>query len=147
MSPLASTVYFISCVGKKRAVPAPARDLYTSDWFVKARTYVESTRCPWFILSAEHGLVQPERILAPYERTLNTMHKSDRKAWAARVKVQMDESLPAADRIVVFAGMRYREFLMDYLRQHAQTVEVPMEGLGIGEQLHYLTMALHHERM
>jgi hypothetical protein len=25
-------------------------------------------------------------------------------------------SLPAADRIIVLAGLRYREFLMDYLR-------------------------------
>ena len=52
------TVYLISCVSKKRSTPAQARDLsYISDWFLKARDYVESTRSPWFIFSAEHGLV------------------------------------------------------------------------------------------
>ena len=141
------TVYLLSCVSRKRSTPSQARDLYTSDWFVKARDYVESTRSPWFILSAEHGLVPPGRILAPYERTLNAMRKLERQAWAARVNSQMETSLPAADRIVVLAGVRYREFLMDYLRQRAETVEVPMEGLGIGRQLHYLTEALHHERV
>jgi hypothetical protein len=37
----------------------------------------------------------------------------------------METSLPAADRIVVLAGRRYRESLMDYLRQRARTVEIP----------------------
>jgi uncharacterized protein DUF6884 len=99
------------------------------------------------VRSAEHGLVPPERTLAPYERTLNTMHMPERQVWATLVKAQMEKSLPAADRIVVLAGIRYREFLMDYLRQRAGTVEVPMEGLGIGRQLHYLMEALRHERV
>jgi hypothetical protein len=121
------TIYLISCASKKRSTPARARDLYTSDWFLKARNYVESTGSPWFILSAEHGLVPPERTLAPYELTLNAMRKPERETWATRVKAQMETSLPAADRIVVLAGVRYREFLLDYLRRRAETVEVPME--------------------
>jgi hypothetical protein len=149
MSDPLRTVYLISCVSKKLPTPAQAKDLYTSDWFLKARHYVERTSSPWFILSAEHGLVPPDRILAPYERTLNAMGMLDRQAWAAQVKAQMEMSmsLPDADRIVVLAGLRYREFLIDYLRQRARTVEVPMEGLSIGRQLRYLKEALYHERV
>ncbi len=143
MSDPIRTVYLVSCVSGKRSAQTQARNLYTSDWFLKARKYVESTGSPWFILSAEHGFVSPEQILAPYERTLNTMRKSERQAWAARVIDQMKTSLPVADRIVVLAGVRYREFLMDYLRERANLVEVPMKGLGIGKQLHYLTKALN----
>lgn len=112
-----------------------------------ARDYVESTGRPWFILSAEYGLVSPHQVLAPYERTLNTMSKAERNAWAKRVKAQMETRLPAADRIVVLAGQRYRESLMDYLRQRARTAEIPMEGLTIGRQLQYLTGGLHHDRL
>jgi hypothetical protein len=143
---LSRTVYLISCASKKRRTSAPARDLYISDWFLKARAYVEGAGSPWFILSAEHGLVPPDRILRPYERTLNAMSTPERREWATRVTTQMDSSLPATDRIVVLAGLRYREFLMDYLRQRA-AVDVPMEGLSIGRQLRYLAQALHHERM
>jgi len=132
------TIYLVSCVSKKCATPSRARDLYISDWFMKARDYVEASHSPWFILSAEYGLVSPDEVLGPYERTLNTMSTSERKAWATKVKAQMETFLPAADRIIVFAGRRYREFLMDYLRERAGTVEVPMEGLTIGKQLHYL---------
>src|SRR6266545_8383566 len=77
-----ASVYLVSCVSKKRTNPSPARDLYISDWFLKARDYVESTHSPWFILSAEYGLVSPDQVLAPYERTLNTMSKAERNAWA-----------------------------------------------------------------
>jgi len=142
-----NTVYLVSCVSKKRSTPAPAKDLYISDWFVKARHYVEGTRSPWFILSAEYGLVPPDLIVAPYERTLKTMRAQERQSWAERVKAKMETSLPAVERIVVLAGLRYREYLMDYLRQRAKRVEVPMEGMGIGRQLHFLAEAQHHERL
>jgi hypothetical protein len=145
MQALSTTVYLVSCVSKKRSTPVHARDLYISDWFVKARQYVESTHCPWFILSAEYGLVSPDQIVAPYERTLNAMSAPERRAWAKRVEDQMEACLPIADRIVVLAGLRYRAYLMDYLRGRAKTVEVPMEGLTIGRQLQYLTEALRHD--
>jgi DNA-binding CsgD family transcriptional regulator len=73
-------------VSKKGTVPSKTSDLYTSSWFLKAREYVESTRSPRFVLSAEHGLVSPDLILPPYEQTLNTMSAPERKAWAAGVK-------------------------------------------------------------
>ena len=63
---------------------------------------------------------------------------SERQNWAHLVQRQMDEKMPDAVRILVLAGQRYREFLMDYLRGRAQTVEIPMAGLRIGEQLSWL---------
>ncbi len=54
------TVYLVSCVGKKRTSPAPAKDLYVSEWFLRVRRCVEATSCRWFILSAKYGLVPPE---------------------------------------------------------------------------------------
>jgi len=131
-------VYLVSCVSKKRTRTVAAKDLYLSDWFVKARGYVEARGGPWFILSAEHGLVAPDDPLAPYERTLNKMPVSDRRCWAERVIRQMSERVPAASHIVFLAGKRYREFLEDRLRNRGFSVEVPMEGLRIGEQLAWL---------
>ena len=133
-----NTVYLVSCVGKKRSTPAKAKDLYASDWFTKARQYVEAHGGDWFILSAELGLVDPEDEIAPYEKTLNAMGVRERREWAERVKGQMAQRLPRVDRIVVLAGQRYRENLMDFLHTHAHRVEVPMEGLKIGQQLQWL---------
>jgi hypothetical protein len=142
----ASTVYLVSCVSKKLPRRARARDLYVSTWFEKARAYVERTGSPWFILSAKYGLVSPDQVLSPYERTLNAMSMAQRRAWAQRVRAQMEKSLPPTEQIVILAGSRYREFLIDYLRHRARTVRIPMRGRGIGRQLQYLTKALANGR-
>jgi hypothetical protein len=129
----------VSCVSMKRRTPSQARDLYTSPWFLKARAYVEATKSPWLILSAEYGLLRPDQIVAPYERTLNTMGIEDRRAWARRVLDALVPQLSGVERVIVLAGKRYREFLLPTLRRNCPAVEVPMEGLTIGRQLRWLS--------
>jgi len=130
-------LYLVSCVGKKREHAMPAKDLYASEWFLRARGYVERNGGPWFILSAKFGLVAPEQRIEPYDQTLNGMAVAERREWAQRVRLQMDALLPASGRCVVLAGQRYREFLMDYLDERFST-EVPMVGSAIGQQLRWL---------
>ena len=130
--------YLVSCVAKKRLEAARAKDLYVSDWFKKARAYIERSGDPWFILSAEYGLLDPEETASPYERTLNNMSIGERRSWARRVVEQMRERLPPCDEIHVLAGMRYREFIMEFLSKRAKQVRLPLEGLRIGEQLSWL---------
>jgi hypothetical protein len=131
------TIYLVSCVGKKRPATTQAKDLYASEWFFRARAFVERTSSPWFILSAKFGLVAPDQEIPPYEMTLNDMPRAERLAWADRVRRQIDDTIAPGGRCVVLAGQRYREFLMDYLTQRYIT-DVPMRGLGIGKQLHWL---------
>jgi len=127
-----------SCVGQKQPSPTRAKDLYTSPWFRLARAYVEATGCPWFILSAKYGLVHPDQLIEPYERTLNRMPIEERRAWAGRVGAELDRLL-GVQEVIFLAGARYREFLSDHLRNGGIRVEVPMEGLTIGLQLQWLS--------
>lgn len=60
----------IGCVKSKLGVPAPAEELYVSPLFRKRRAYAESAGTPWFVLSAEHGLLAPSDVVAPYDRAL-----------------------------------------------------------------------------
>ena len=80
-------------------------------------------------------------MVAPHERTLNTMAATERREWARRVQQQMEKSLPQTDEVVVLAGNRYRGNLMPYLRERFSKVTVPMEGLTIGRQLSWLDNA------
>ena len=134
-----SRVYLVSCVSQKLDNPALAQDLYTSPWFQKARRYVLKSGSPWYILSAEHGLVHPEQILAPYEKTLNTLGAAERRAWAREVQTQMEQALPEADEIILLAGARYRDHLEPWLRRRFTRVSVPMRGLQFGKQLQWLS--------
>ncbi|MDD9744733.1 hypothetical protein PVW49_12265 [Marinovum sp. PR37] len=134
-------VILVSCVAGKKPALNRAADLYTSAWFIKARRLVEAAGAPWFILSAEHGLLDPETMVGPYDKTLNTMSAAERRAWAKQVRHQMDATLPDADEVVVLAGNRYRECLMPYLRACFPEVSVPMQGLTIGRQLSWMSNA------
>ena len=60
-------VIILGCVSSKRSSPAKAKDLYVSPMFAKRRRYAESTGRPWFIFSAEHGIIDPEVVIAPYD--------------------------------------------------------------------------------
>jgi hypothetical protein len=136
----AQTLFLVSCVSKKRSAACRARDLYISDWFVKARAHVEATGSPWFILSAEFGLVDPDAVIAPYERTLNRMHVAERREWARRVLEHLVPKLVAVERVVLFAGERYRELLLPALTASRVAVDLPLQGLGIGEQLRWFKL-------
>jgi hypothetical protein len=122
-------------------VPAPASELYISDWFLKARHLVEKTGAPWFILSAEHGLVDPNEVIAPYEKTLNKMGVSDRQIWAARVIQQIERSNLSAEEVVIFASAKYRENLMPWMQERFRKVIVPMERMEFGRQKSWMKNA------
>lgn len=119
----------VACTYAKRAEPAPARQLYdASDWFVKARAYVEACRLPWFIVSAKHGLVAPGVWLEPYDLTLSQLVKTEREAWAAGVVTSLSAQGLYGRPCLLLAGARYREALG---LPHAAT---PLAGLAIGMQ-------------
>ena len=121
----------VACCAKKGAVPCAAKDLYLSPLFTKSRAWVERHCDRWLILSAEHGLLAPETVIAPYERTLNRMNATDRRAWGDRVRQQFESV--AGSRFVALAGVRYCEPLVGL------DLERPMAGLGIGRQLAWLS--------
>jgi len=126
----------VSCVGEKLSEPAPALELYQSAWFKKARIYAEQMGDRWAILSAQHGLILPEQTIAPYNKTLNMMPQIEREAWAANTYAQITKAIPAGAHIIILAGKKYREHLVARLQNY--TVDVPMVGLGIGQQLRWL---------
>lgn len=125
----------VSCVGKKHPSPVPARDLYQSSWFLKAKAYVELQGWDWRIISAELGLLHPELVTAPYEKTLNNMPSDERREWASTVFESILKEMPDGGTIRFFAGDRYREYLAPLLENAGYRVEIPLKGLGIGQQL------------
>lgn len=135
-------LYLVSCVGQKAAEACPARDLYRSDWFRKARAYVEALDVDWRILSAAHGLVRPDEVLWPYDLSLNEKSASGRLDWAEDVVRQL-RLLDLSAGVVFLAGARYRHpLLLNWLTWAAGPVSVPMAGLGIGQQKAWLARAV-----
>lgn len=130
-------IVLLSCVSKKLESPAAARDLYTSALFKKSLSYaIRQDPDAIFILSAEHGLLHPDTIIDPYDKTLNRMPIADRKSWANNVIRDLAKYCDLEkDLFLILAGRKYCEFLLPHLRN----VENPMSVMGIGKRLKFLS--------
>ncbi|OYY75783.1 MAG: hypothetical protein B7Y43_17925 [Sphingomonas sp. 28-62-20] len=130
-------IYLVACVSQKLDRRARAAELYRSDWFRKARTYVEETGSPWFILSAAHGLVRPNDRLEPYNVTLRDLSAAQRRLWGEMTVRQLRRAigLRHPGPIVFLAGRLYREPMLDFSGDRAA---IPMAGMGIGQQKAWL---------
>jgi hypothetical protein len=134
----ARRIGLVGCVKQKRSSPAPAADLYTSPLFRGRRQWVEQTCGRWFILSAEHGLVRPDVVLAPYDQTLTGAGVAACRTWSAHVLGQLAAELGDLRGIVfeIHAGAAYRDHgLAAGLQRAGAQVDVPAAGLAQGEQL------------
>lgn len=134
-----TVVGLVGCAAAKLQRPAPARDLYTSALFRKSAAYVEHHADRWYVLSALHGLVHPDTVLDPYNVRLGVNRRESPPIWqwVDRVLTQLTEALVDVDdpRLLVLAGEQYRTILY----RTDLPADVPMQGLGIGQQLAWLT--------
>jgi len=135
---MSRTIALVACASQKRDHAAPAKDLYISSLFRKARAYAEQHDA-WLILSAKHGVLHPDTITEPYDASLTTSPIAYRRSWTRHLHRALDPWLNTGDIVTALAGERYREGLEPYLRRRGIRLYVPMRGLGIGQQLAWLS--------
>lgn len=124
----------IACGKAKRTVPAMAKDLYIGSLFQMARRVVELRCREWGILSAKHGLLAPDRVIAPYDMTLQDFTKAEREAWTERTREQIRTKWDQGS-ILLLAGSRYASAVDGFQNGEVWT---PLKGLAIGKQLQML---------
>jgi len=131
-----NTIVLISCVSKKLAYKAQAKELYISPLFKLNLQYAQRLApSKIFILSAKYGLVNLDDEIESYNVTLNNMPAKERKIWAKKVLVQLSRYCNLRqDHFIFLAGEKYRQYLLPQLTSY----EIPMQGLPIGKQLQYL---------
>lgn len=146
----AAPFYLVQCAKEKAAGPCRARLLYRGDWFTKARAFVESTGHEWRILSAEYGVVHPDRVIDTYDKCVRDMGRESRDAWGIMCAGMLHNLLHAHTGPVVFlAGLHYREAILVRPATRSSNAgprnypfvaraTVPMDGLGIGQQKAWL---------
>jgi hypothetical protein len=133
-------VGLVACASQKLDRPAPARALYVSQLFRKASAYAEATCDRWYVLSAKHGLIRPDEVIEPYDMRLGASGGPPVHVWADRVREQLAVELADVPSVtlVALAGAQYQTVL----RPCQWPFEIPMKGLGIGQQLGFLTTEL-----
>ena len=136
----------MSCVKTKRNQPAVPKDLYTSPYFRKMREYAEREHDEWWIISAKHGLLDPDgEPIEPYDETLSGARVARRREWAGQVSEELDERglLDESTQLVIHAGKSYYEELIPVLEEsEVGGLNIPTDGLAFGE-----TLAWYNERL
>lgn len=130
-------IALVGCSKQKLPHPAPARDLYTSPLFRAARRYAEARCDGWFVVSALHGVVAPDMVVAPYDVTMRDVRAGKHggiEAWRKKVGDTIRRRFAGAT-LVVLAGA---EYLCPLDSEFGTSVEAPMAGMQIGQRLAWL---------
>lgn len=132
-------IALVSCVKSKREYACAAKDLYVSPRFRLSRSIAESRADCWFILSARHGLVDPNDVISPYEQTMKTAKITERREWARNVYEAICGLTLGDSTILLLAGFDYAGQLVPLLRHRGHRVIQPLEGLTQGRGLSLLS--------
>ncbi len=128
----------VGCVKRKRHRAGPARDVYTSTLWQYRMSYAELHGCPWYILSAEHGLLAPGTCIEPYDLSLADLRATERREWSLRVLNDLATEIPELDgkTIEIHAGKLYVEYGLEKgLRDAGVVVRRPLAHVvGQGRQ-------------
>jgi len=120
----------IQCVNSKRDKACKAKRLYNSTYFNRMREYAEATGKPWKILSAKHGLVDPEDVVEPYDAFGLS------QVQCRRIAAELDRQDVTTVKIV--AGKKYTNPLTPELEAYGIEVTELCRGQQIGERLQTL---------
>lgn len=136
------TVYVIPCGAEKRPHAAAARELYVGQMFTNTlsaamqRAANDGPPARVLILSARHGLIDPDTIVEPYDQRIDAQGAIDAETvaeQAAAFGIDWD----ADDNVYALLPRPYLRLLDDALRMRdVYVLDVYEAAAGIGEQRH-----------
>lgn len=137
-------VVLVGCGKAKTPNPGPAKLLYTSPGFRNRRRIAEVAGETWFILSAEHGLVQPDEWLAPYDLALSQTPQEYRRAWGEFVVARLSRLLGGltelqGSQVLILAPASYADSVRRPLQELGAVIAEPLSGLPQGLQSKWLS--------
>lgn len=77
-------LFVIGCGRHKKKKPTLAKDLYTSDRFKRSKSIASNVGSSFFVLSAKHGLLQPDQLVEPYDVDICTLDAEIKAQWARK---------------------------------------------------------------
>lgn len=128
-------VGIVACCKSKLGHAAPAKDLYTGALFRLSVEWLLPRTDGWAILSALHGVLLPDTVVEPYEKTLVGAGRRAIKEWNALAGEDLRGMFPGRKFLAV-CGSAYVGALagLDYAEA--------FEGMPIGQKMHAIKEAL-----
>jgi hypothetical protein len=134
----------VGCGKSKLAGSAKAKDLYTGSLFRLARRYAELSGQVWVILSAAHGVIEPDVIVRSYDQSLPRAGAA-LEQWARKAACDIEQrrsrdpvGLLLGQSVEILAGVTYAGPLAAQLDALDIEWTQPLVGLGTGWRLRRL---------
>lgn len=135
-------VLLVCCGRRKGTGTRRAAELYISPRVRLATRVARAVGKPFWIVSAKHGLLDPDRLVSPYDLSLDHLESRDLDWWRARLKEDLLRSYPSnIPRFVVLGSGEYANQIRHTLEDLRCSVETPIAGLPINLQLSWLKKA------
>jgi hypothetical protein len=137
----------ISCSKSKGGHRDLARNMYVSSLYRKSVMVAEGWGLSFSILSAKHGLLDPDETIEPYDLTLKGASKQFKLEWAHKVDEQIRGSRIRNKYLIVLAGDDYYAPLTEAGTRDPLKFFAPMRGLSLGNRLVFLNQCIRiHKR-
>lgn len=141
-------VALVGCSSHKRWSygALPAKDLYTGRFFKQGFRYAQDTADDVLILSGLHGLVEPHRVIEPYDFHLALQLPDYKSSWGGRVVGQLLGAYPLVHLVITFyAGREYVDPVVATAREEnvPWEFETPLKGLDLFQRIQWFKEHLH----
>lgn len=138
-----SNICLVSDTKSQLAMPALAENMFRSALFNRAKAYAKQNAHAWYILSAHYGLVAPDTLIRPYMMMIDDLPSAERFQIATQImSALIRHPLTKYDNVIVLAKSTYREVLAPVFKGRNITVEYPLEGKSVVQQLRWLEAAV-----
>jgi hypothetical protein len=125
--PSSGRLVLIGSTGGVAPGPCAAADLFTAPGFVSARDHAVRAGERWFVLSARHGLLDPDDVVSPFDNQLGDRPLGYRTAWGEWVAAQLADRMWLSGLVVeVHGGVDFAQPLRSPLGRRGAGVELAM---------------------
>jgi hypothetical protein len=122
-------VIVVGSSGAAAAEPLPAAALFQSDGFRRSRDHAVRSGLPWFVLTAKHGLLDPDDVISPFDVDLGDQSATYRTAWGEWVAAQLGDRVQLRGVTVeVHGGVDFAQPLRQPLARRGAALEIPLPG-------------------
>lgn len=113
-------IALISCTKSKKDYACIASEMYSeSTTFKYSYKYAELIADKIYILSAKYGLLETNKVIEPYDLTLNNMKSKEVTKWGYKVIEQMEKEFDLInDEFIILAGKIYYKELLGRINNY-----------------------------
>jgi len=120
-------VHLVACgMNQQKSGSWPAKELYTSKRFPSTRDDLNRSGQTWFILSTAHGLIAPNDLKDPYDKSLDSFDRPSALAWAQQVRDKLLTLKLPPKEVIFHDTSKFRQVLSaplsDLLQKQGMTI-------------------------